>query len=76
MIGHLYFYYDYNVVAINGLLVKEEFHHKGVETSLLEYVALYYKCPIYLHADNDETPKEMYEKLRFVTIEKNMNIYC
>ena len=70
LVGYLYSYYDHNVVAIDGLLVKEEFRHKGIATSLLEYVALYYKCPIYLHADNDETPQEMYEKLGFVTIEK------
>ena len=70
LVGYLYSYYNHNVVAIDGLLVKKEFRHKGIATSLLEYVALYYKCPIYLHADNDETPKEMYEKLGFVTIEK------
>lgn len=69
MVGDHYSYY-YNVVVIDGLLVKKEFRHKGIATSKLGYVALYYKCPIYLHADNDEAPKKIYEKLGFVTIEK------
>ena len=33
LVEYLYSYYDYNVVAIDGLLVKEEFHHKGITTS-------------------------------------------
>ena len=56
LVGDHYSYY-YNVLAIDGLLVNEEFRHKGIATSKLEYVVLYYKCPIYLHADNDETTK-------------------
>lgn len=70
LVAYLHAYYYQNVVGVDGLLVKKEFRHQGIAASLLQYVSNFYNCPIYLHADEDETPKEMYIKLGFKTIEK------
>ena len=68
--GYCYTYYSDGVVGLDGLLVVEEFRNMYVASNLIKYVANFYSCPIYLHASEDETAKELYKKLNFVTINK------
>lgn len=71
VIGYCYTFYSDGVVGLDGLLVKKEFRNQYVASNLIKHVANFYKCPIYLHADEEDTPKIMYEKLGFVTINKS-----
>lgn len=67
-IAFAYSYYSEEVVATDGLLVIEEYRHRYVASNLLKEIARYYNCPIYLHADKSDTPKELYNKLGFIII--------
>ena len=62
--------FAFGVVGVDGLLVEEAYRHQYVASNLLKFIAFYYQCPIYLHADDEETPKEIYAKLGFVTVSK------
>lgn len=71
VIGYAYTYYFDDVVSLDGLLVKENYRHQYVASNLIKHIVSFYNCPIYLHADDSETAKEMYKKLGFVTIDTN-----
>lgn len=66
--GYCYSFYNNRVVCVDGLLVLEEYRKRYIASNLIKYIAHFYNCPIFLHADNEETPKEMYSKLGFETI--------
>ena len=51
---------------MDGLLIIKEYRNRYVASNLIKDIAAYYDCPIYLHADEDDTPKEIYYKLGFV----------
>lgn len=70
VVGYAYIYSNNEVVQLDGLEVKKEYRHKGIATSLFSFVSSYFSKPIYLHADNEDTPKEMYLKLGFISIRK------
>jgi len=70
VVGYCYGYYDSGVVAVDGLLVRKEYRNRYVASNLLKYISDLYGCPEYLHASDDETPKIMYEKMRFKTIDQ------
>ena len=65
IIGYCYSYFDHDVVCIDGLLVIKEYRNRYVASNLIKTIANYYACPIYLHASEDDTPKELYYKLGF-----------
>ena len=67
-IAFAYSFYSEDVVAMDGLLVIGEYRHKYVASNLIKKIANHYECPIYLHADKTDTPKEMYQKLGFIII--------
>lgn len=68
MIGFAYSYFNDDVVAMDSLLTINEYRNKYVASNLIKEIANYYKVPIYLHADEEETPKEIYYKLGFKKI--------
>ena len=70
IVGHAHTYYSDGVVALDGLLVDKDYRHLGIGSNLISYVQNYYNCPIYLHASEDETSKDMYTKLGFETIDQ------
>lgn len=69
-IGYCYSYLDKDVVGMDGLIIIEEYRNKHLASNLIKHIAQYYKCPIYLHADEQETAKEVYFKLGFKIIDK------
>lgn len=69
-IGSCYAYYHNGVVCVDALLVVEEYRKQYVASNLLRYIAHFYNCPIYLHTEEEGTPKEMYLKLGFKPIAK------
>ncbi len=58
-------------VGIDEVLVDERYRKQYICTSLLKAVVDKYPDKmIYLHADDDDTPKELYQKLGFETVDK------
>lgn len=60
-------------IFIFGLYVDEEYRHQGIASSLMdaciEYAKMMNKCEVYLEAELDDTPIEMYKKMNFKEIE-------
>lgn len=60
-------------IFIYGLYVDEEYRHQGFASNLMdacmEYAKKNNKCEVYLEAELDDTPIEMYRKMNFKEIE-------
>ena len=65
-VGYCYSFFNNGVVAMDGLLVIKEYRNRYIASNLIKKIASFYDCPIYLHADDDDTPKEIYYKLGFI----------
>lgn len=71
IIAYCYAYYSNGVVALDGLLVDKQFRNNNIASNLIKHVQQYYQnCPIYLHADEAESTKELYERLGFKVLYK------
>jgi len=70
LVGYCYAYMNSGVVAIDDLLVDEQYRNQRIASTLIKYICNLYKVPMYLHADNDDTPKYLYEKLGFVVLDQ------
>ena len=69
LIAHCYAFQSEGVIALDGLLVDEDYRHKNVASNLVKHIQEYYQnCPIYLHADDEDTPKYVYLGLGFETL--------
>ena len=59
------------VIGLDGLLVDEPYRHNNIASNLVKHIQEYYhNCPIYLHADDEDTPKYIYQDLGFETLYK------
>lgn len=57
-------------VVMDALVVREAFRKRYVATTLMKHIASQFKEEIFLHADADDTPKEMYRKMGFETVDE------
>ena len=57
-------------VVMDALVVREAFRKRYVATTLMKHVASQFKEEMFLHADADDTPKEMYGKMGFETVDE------
>jgi len=69
LVGYCYAYANNGVVAIDDLLVDEEYRNLRIASTLIKHICNLYKSPMYLHADFDDTPKFLYKKLGFVVVD-------
>lgn len=69
---HSYTHKDYT--CIDSLLVDDKYRNQYIATTLLKYIIDKNKY-VYLHADQDDTPKDMYKKLGFKTIDKSYEYF-
>lgn len=74
IVGECHAYTYKNYTCIDSLLVDDKYRNKYIATSLLKHIIDKSKY-VYLHADNDDTPKDMYRKLGFKTIDKSYEYY-
>ena len=59
------------ITCIDGLIVDDAHRHKYVATTLLRYIREKHPQDILmLHADNDDTPKDMYLKMGFIIADR------
>ena len=57
-------------VVMDALVVREAFRKRYVATTLMKHIASQFKEEMFLHADADDTPKEMYRKMGFETVDE------
>ena len=57
-------------VVMDALVVRESFRKRYVATTLMKHIASQFKEEMFLHADADDTPKEMYGKMGFETVDE------
>ena len=67
--GACYAYAIDGYVVMDALVVREAFRKRYVATTLMKHIASQFKEEMFLHADADDTPKEMYRKLGFETVD-------
>ncbi len=64
-------------VCLDGLLTDEAFRGRGVATTLLRHLAKQNEGRLlFLHADADDAPRQMYEKLGFQTTDRLYEYLC
>lgn len=69
---YAYTYRDYT--CLDSLLVDKRYRHKYVASTLIKYVKDSSEF-LFLHADNDDTPKKMYMKFGFKQLSKKYEYY-
>lgn len=62
-------------IEVDDLWVHRDFRNRYIATTLLKYIAKELDGTLYLHAEADKTPKEMYARMGFETVERNYD-YC
>ena len=66
LVAACYSFSSDGMTCIDGLIVDEEYRHQGVATALLAHVSeTNENSTLFLHADEDDTVKDMYLKLGF-----------
>ena len=69
LIAVCYGFNSNGVTGLDGLLVDESYRHKNIASNLVKYIQQYYQnCPIYLHTDDEDTPKYLYQNIGFKTL--------
>ena len=66
LVGAGYSFSDSGFTCIDGLIVDKAYRKRYIATSLIKHIREH--CPdtiLFLHADDDDSPKEMYLKLGF-----------
>ena len=71
LVGAYYFFSSDGYTCVDGLIVDEEYRHRYIATTLLKHaVSEAAGNVVFLHADMDDTPKEMYEKMGFREVDR------
>ena len=68
--GACYAYAIDGYVVMDALVVREAFRKRYVATTLMKHIVSQFKEEMFLHADADDTPKEMYRKMGFETVDE------
>lgn len=68
--GACYAYAIDGHVVMDAIVVREAFRKRYVATTLMKHIASQFKEEMFLHADADDTPKEMYRKMGFETVDE------
>ena len=68
--GVCYAYAIDGYVVMDALVVREAFRKRYVATTFMKHIASQFKEEMFLHADADDTPKEMYRKMGFETVDE------
>lgn len=75
--GMCYTFEHEGCVCLDGLLTDETCRGQGVATTLLRRLAKQNEGKLlFLHADADDTPRQMYEKLGFCTVDTLYEYLC
>jgi len=76
LVGSCLIFVDDEYVNIDEILVDEDYRNQYVCTSLIKHIVdKFNDKKIILHADNDDTPKQLYKKLGFEVIDQEYYYY-
>ena len=67
--GACYAFDSHGYVCIDGLAVNKPFRRQYVATTLLAHIAELFGERLYLHDDAEDTPKDMYRRMGFHTVD-------
>ena len=71
LVGAYYFSSSYGYTCVDGLIVDEDYRNRHIATTLLKHaVDEAAGNVVFLHADADDTPRTMYEKLGFRVVDR------
>ncbi len=71
LVGAYHFYSSKGYTCVDGLIVDEDWRNRHIATTLLKYaVSEAGENVVFLHADKDDTPREMYEKMGFREVDR------
>lgn len=74
--GYCYYFDDGRYKVLDGLTVNEETRYQYVASSLIAYVFAASDSLMYLHADRDDTPRQMYQKMGFEAMDTLFEYTC
>ncbi len=75
--GACYSFTADGMTCIDGLIVDDRYRHRYIATALMAYIRdLYADNILFLHADEEDTPKEMYRKMGFETTDRLFEYSC
>lgn len=75
IVGACYAFAKHGYVVMDSLIVNEEARKQYVATTLMKYIAEQFDGKMFLHADADDTPKDMYAKMGFEIVDSLFE-YC
>ena len=79
LVGSCYMYAADGLACVDSLMVDEDFRHRHVATTLLKRAiedARKSGAVPYLHADAEDTPKDMYARLGFRVVDETYEYVC
>ncbi|MCC2182664.1 GNAT family N-acetyltransferase [Faecalibacterium longum] len=77
--GDCYIFASDGYVCMDSLLIDEAFRHQYIATTLVKHIAEKAQERgeiLYLHADSEDTPKELYAKMGFQAVDKLYEYLC
>lgn len=79
LVGSCYVYSTGGYTCMDSLVVDEDYRHRYIATTLIKSIAEQAQrdgCILYLHADPEDTPKEMYARMGFETVDTVYEYLC
>ena len=77
LVGACYSFCADGMVCIDGLIVDKAYRHQYIATTLIAHIAeTHADCVMFLHADEEDTPKEMYLKMGFEVTDHLYEYLC
>lgn len=77
LVGACYYYDADGVACLDGLLVDTDHRKRYIASAIIaEVVKRTPGSVLFLHAADDDTPKEMYEKMGFIVVNKVYAYFC
>ncbi|MBO4331187.1 MAG: GNAT family N-acetyltransferase [Oscillospiraceae bacterium] len=77
LVGACYSFSSDGLTCIDGLIVDEAHRKKYIATSLIAHIKRSFPGTVlFLHADEDDTPKEMYKKMGFEITDRLYEYLC
>lgn len=79
LVGSCYTYSAGGYTCMDSLVVDEDYRHRYVATTLIRQIAEEARAEgkiLYLHADQDDTPKNMYARMGFEVVDTVFEYLC
>lgn len=73
--GSVYALYHQGFVEMDDLWVEPAYRNRYIATTLMKYIVKTFGGTLYLHADASATPKDMYARMGFETVETVYDYY-